>query len=275
MRRCCVRATLHSGLGNWLYVAVEVALVAAAQNCTLALPSVLHQWFRLPVHVQRPVGRRCRSIRSMQEASSNPETRTRAVAALGAVDYDAARAQTFRTLFSAPVVPLMRDAWTFQSAVHLRTVSDVACHTYDDIRACRRVCLRTAALECVVQHARPPVLILSDSAVASAQLKRAFADHGVRDGVWDESAVADARNHSAHSRRAAHGAMQLWTAFAMAERRFASGISTFSKAALLARPALRPEQHDFVVDTRCFKGHPSDGELFTCRPASLSADLVR
>lgn len=272
MRRCCLRAVLHSGLGNWLYVAVQVSLVATAQNCTLVLPDVLHRWFVLPSRVHRPMQRErhCREVRSMQEASSRTAVRQRVVEVTGASSFDAERARTFRELFWRPRVAAA-PAPTFRTAVHLRTVSDVACHTYDNIRDCRGGCLREAALACVVANAVPPVLVLSDSAAGGARLVRMFADRGVRD-VFDESVVADARNHSVRSLRAAYQSLRLWTAFAEAERRFASGISTFSKSALLARG---PRATDFVLDTRCFKAHPSDGALFTCRPASLNRDLVR
>ena len=83
MRQCCLRAVLHSGLGNWLYVAVEVSLVAAAQNCTLVLPHVLHKWFVYPRGTGLLSGRRCREVRSMQEASSRAAVRQRVVEATG------------------------------------------------------------------------------------------------------------------------------------------------------------------------------------------------
>ena len=272
MRQCCLRAVLHSGLGNWLYVAVEVSLVAAAQNCTLVLPHVLHKWFVLPPRVHRPAQQigRCREVRSMQEASSRAAVRQRVVEATGASSFDAARAQTFRELFWRPRAALAPPV-AFRTAVHLRTYSDVACHTYGNIRDCNRACLREDALACVVANAVPPVLVLSDSAIAGERLVRMFAERGVRD-VFDESVVVDARNHSALSHRAAYQTLRLWTAFSGAERRFASGVSTFSKSALLSRG---PGAADFVLDTRCFKAHPSDGDLYTCRSASLSRDLVR
>jgi hypothetical protein len=247
---------------------VEVALVAAARNCTLVLPTVLHQWFRLPPRVRAPSEQQCEDIRCMQAASKSALTRRRATVALGALSFEDARAQTFRALFAHPsAAPSTPTA--FRTAVHLRTVSDVACHTHVDIRSCQRSCLRDQALKCVVRHARPPVLILSDTRKASARLKRLFHDAHVWD-VWDESVVVDARNHSGLSRRAAQQTLLLWAAFYDAEVRFASGISTFSKSALLSRSAT-----DYVVDTRCYKAHRTDGDLYTCRRSSLRRDLVR
>ena len=131
------------------------------------------------------------------------------------------------------------------------------CHTYGNIRGCNRACLREEALACVVANAVPPVLVLSDSVIAGERLVRMFAERGVRD-VFDESVVVDARNHSALSHRAAYQTLRLWAAFSGAERRFASGVSTFSKSALLSRG---PGAADFVLDTRCFKAHPSDGDF--------------
>lgn len=269
MQECCVRAVLHSGFGNWLYIAVEVALVAAAENCTLVLPAVLHRWFHLPLRVQAPGGKPCRNIQNMQATSESTATKQRAMLALNASSFDDARAQTFRELFARPRVAATTAPVTFRTAVHLRTVSDVACHTHVDIRSCQRACLRDQALECVVSRARPPVLILSDTQKASTKLKRLFHRKNVRD-VWDESSIVDARNHSHLSRRAAYQTLLLWTAFSDAEVRFASGVSTFSKSALLARSAT-----DYVVDTRCFKAHRTDGDLYTCRRSSLHRDLVR
>ena len=269
MQGCCVRARIdHSGFGNWLYIAVEVALVAAANNCTFVLPAVMHRWFHLPPRVRPISTQTCQDIRCMQAASQSPGTRRRATMALSARTFEDARAQTFRELFARPrAAP--RTPVAFRTAVHLRTVSDLACQTHVDIRNCQRACLRDRALECVVRHAQPPVLILSDTKQASARLRRLFHEAHIRD-VWDESSIVDARNHSGSSRRAAHQTLLLWSAFSDAPVRFGSGISTFSKSALLARPAI-----DFVVDTRCSKAHRSDGDLYTCRRALLRSDLVR
>lgn len=276
MPACCVRAVLHSGLGNWLYVAAEVALVAKAYNCTLVLPVVLHRWFRLPPDARRPDAAPlpCREVRSMQEASSNEHTRRHAARAMGARNFDDARARMFRRLFGLPR-PSPQAPVRFRTSVHLRTVSDVYCHTHINIRSCRRSCLRDEALHCVVRHAVPPVLILSDSAKAGAKLRRMLLQRKIRD-VWDETDIVDARNHSALSRQAAHQTMLLWAAFAAAERRFAAGVSTFSKSALLAMPHQDMHTHggDLVVDTRCAKTHETDGSLYTCRRAVLSRDLV-
>lgn len=275
MSACCVRAVLHSGLGNWLYVAAEVALVARAYNCTLVLPTVLHRWFRLPPHAQRPnAPLPCREVRSMQEASSNERTRRLAARAMGARSFEDARARMFRRLFGLPRISPPAPV-RFGTSVHLRTVSDIHCHTHTDIRSCRRSCLRDEALQCVVRHALPPVLILSDSAKAGAKLRRMLLQRKIRD-VWDEIDIVDARNHSALSRQAAHQTMLLWAAFVAAERRFASGVSTFSKSALLAIPhqGMRAHGGDYVVDTRCAKTHETDGNLYTCRGAVLSRDLV-
>jgi len=276
MPACCVEAVPHSGLGNWLYVAAEVALVAKAYNCTLVLPAALHRWFRLPPHARRPGAAPlpCREVRSMQEASSNEHTRRRATRAMGARSFEDARARMFRRLFGLPR-PSPQAPVRFGTSVHVRTVSDVHCHTHTDIRSCRRGCLRDEALHCVVRHALPPVLILSDSAKAGAKLRRMLLQREIRD-VWDETDIVDARNHSALSRQAAHQTMLLWAAFVAAERRFASGVSTFSKSALLAIPhqGTRTRGGDYVVDTRCAKTHETDGNLYACRRAVLSRDLV-
>lgn len=288
MAECCVRAAVHDGFGNWLYIAAEVALVAKAYNCTLVMPDVLHQWFRMPPHVHPPdvpLQLPCQDVPSMNVASSNKHTRTLAAQAMGEKSFHYARLRMFRDLFGLPRVS-PQVSTRFRTSVHLRTTSDVHCQTYKNIRNCRRICLREAALRCVVRNALPPVLILSDSAEAGKKLQQLFHKNGVVD-VWDESVIVDARNHSGLSPQAAHHAMLLWVAFAAAERRFASSVSTFSKSALLATFQTIPQPHkgtrtpggaydhvDHVVDTRCSKVHATDGNLYTCRKAVLARDLV-
>jgi len=265
----CFEAQLHSGLGNWLYVSVEVALWAFATNATLVLPLVLHEHFLLPREVLAPtLERRCLLVRNMQVASSNASIR-RAVVARARTEFTVARRRTFATLFGRPKVPPAQRL--FATAVHVRTVSDVRCASYRRIRECARACVRTAALRCVAQHAISPVLVLSDSAETSARLVRVLKGRG-REVITEGALGLNATDHSALSKCAARRALGLWTAFALARRRFASGISTFSKSALLARSGARGE--DFVVDSRCRRAHSSDGALFTCRPAVVGRDLV-
>ena len=265
MPGCCVRPALTTpGLGTGCTYGGGGPR-GAARNCTLVLPTVLHQWFRLPPRVRAPSEQQCGY--QMHAGRSKSALTRRATVALGALSFEDARAQTFRLVCTPK--RCSQHAPAFRTAVHLRTVSDVACHTHVDIRSCQRSCLRDQALKCVVRHARPPVLILSDTRKASARLKRLFYDAHVWD-VWDESVVVDARNHSGLSRRAAQQTLQLWAALYHAEIRFASGISTFSKSALLSRSAT-----DYVVDTRCYKAHRTDGDLYTCRRSSLRRDLVR
>jgi len=266
----CVEARLHSGVGNWIYLSVEVALLALATNATLVLPAVLHEVFSLPLDVLVfAPGQGCQTVRHMQVASSNATTRL-AVAARTRTDFASARQNMFQRLFSRPRRPPPHGG--FATAVHVRTVSDVRCASYRHMRACARACVRKASLRCVAQHALSPVLVLSDSARASESLVRMLEARGL--DAADEAALGlNATDHSALSERAARRTLALWIAFALARRRFASGISTFSKSALLARPGALGE--DFVVDSRCQKKHAVDGALFTCRWASVARDLVR
>ena len=205
----------------------------------------------------------------MQAASNDAALRERARRAARAASFEEARALTFRRLFARP---RWRPRARFKTAVHLRTVADERCATYRAMRACTRVCLPRESLLCVVRHVEPPVLVLSDSEHASAQLVAVLRLAGVS-AVHDEDALGlNASDHSAHSPSAARRALQLWTAFALARRRFASGVSTFSKSALLARPGRYGQ--DWVVDTRCFKKHSTDGPRFNCRVARPHQDLV-
>ena len=90
-----VRARIdHAGLGNWLYIAVEVALVAAA-DCTLVLPTVLHR-FRYR-RVQSGSEQQCEDIRCMQAASKSAPARQQAWW-LGALSFEDACAD-LRALF--------------------------------------------------------------------------------------------------------------------------------------------------------------------------------
>lgn len=157
--------------------------------------------------------------------------------------------------------------------MHIRVVADEACRTYRALRECGSACVRSSSLRCVVRQAISPVLVLSDSRAVGARLVALLHREGVQD-VDDETAAGlNASDHSAHSTSAAREALRMWTLFSSAKRRLASGTSTFSKSALLARPS-RVTHDDFVVDARCRKKHASDGTLFTCRQADLWRDLV-
>lgn len=41
----CLEASFHSGIGNWMYISVEVGLVALATNHSLILPDFMHMAF--------------------------------------------------------------------------------------------------------------------------------------------------------------------------------------------------------------------------------------
>ena len=250
----CLHATLHSGLGNWLYICAEVAL--------------MHEAFELPMHVGVwPVARECQGVNNMQIASSDRHVRRKATAVVGTYTFAKARAAVFRWLFGRPraSVPAPRPIGT---AIHLRTVSDVTCHTYAAIRACPRACVRDAALDCVarmVATAPKPVVVMSDARhVAYRLLARLSGD------VHDEEWYTNASDHSGLSEYAGRRAFRLWVGFATATVRVASGGSTFSKSALLSIRGTR----DYVVDTRCTKRHHTDGKLYTCRPNITLRDLV-
>lgn len=269
-----MRPRLNGGFGNWLYISVEVALLVATRDCALVLPEILGHWFFFPNYVSLDDSRACGEIRNMQRASGNAHTRRRVMAAMDFATFDDARQHVFRELFSHPK-PTLTNA-SFATVVHLRTYSDVRCSTYNNLRACNRACVRPEAIACIVQNSLPPVLILSDTAHVSATLKAAFAAEGVADVYEEDAVVPNAQNHSASSYESAAAAATLWTAFFQAKNvRIGSSISTFSKSALLAGRRKKSDPSiDFVVDTRCAKGHESDGELFGCRRASVRRDLV-
>lgn len=272
---CCMRPKLNGGFGNWLYISVEVALLVATRDCALVLPEILGHWFEFPSYVALDDSRMCGEIRNMQRASGNAHTRRRVTAAMDFSTFDDARAHVFRELFSHPK-PTLTNA-SFATVVHLRTYSDVRCSTYSDLRSCNRACVRPEAIACIVQNSLPPVLILSDAAHVSATLKAAFAAEGIEKVYEEDAVVPNAQNHSASSYESAAAAATLWAAFFQAKHvRIGSSISTFSKSALLAGHRRRKSDPsiDFVVDTRCVKGHESDGELFSCHRASVRRDLV-
>ena len=272
-----MRPVLHSGFGNWLYLSVEVALLAATRDCALVLPEVLDQWFRLPRYVVLDDSLRCIEVRSMQRASGSAHIRNRVTAAMDFASFDDARQHAFYELFAHPRETLTPNGSLFATVVHLRTQSDVRCSTYTNMRACSNACVRPEAIACVVQNSLPPVLILSDAAHVSATLKTALEANGIGDVHEEDAVVSNAQNHSAASYEAATATATLWTAFFKATRvRIGSSVSTFSKSALLAGhhwPKTSPPL-DFVVDTRCSKHHEVDGELFACRRASVRRDLV-
>lgn len=263
----CVQAEFHSGLGNWLYISVEVGLVAYATNRSLVLPDFMHEAFRLPGQIRRPDHTSyCHVLRNLQSASGDRTVR-KTVAAVSATSFAHARASMFRWMLGTPRihVPL-----TVGTAIHLRTLSDRHCRTEKSIRRCQYECLRPGVLACIgaIPVLPPPIIILSDSRSLAVRTTAYLQSVGHTD-VRDESAIVNASDHSGLSSRAAWDAILLWTVFARAPVRIASGVSTFSKSALLALPG----QHNLVVDTRCRKAHASDGALFTCRRATES-DLV-
>lgn len=262
----CLQAEFHGGLGNWLYISVEVGLVAYATNHSLVLPNFMHEAFRLPDEIDRPGPKsHCRIMRNMQCASGDHDVRE-TVAKRSGTSFEHTRATMFRLLFGAPRI----DVPFVGTAIHLRSVSDVHCHTYTTIRKCRHECVLPGVLTCIAKTpALPlPIVILSDSLSLSRRTMTRLQSMGY-DDVRDESAVINASDHSGLSSHAAWNAMKLWNLFARARVRFASGGSTFSKSALLALV----REREFVVDTRCHKAHASDGALFTCRHPDLT-DLV-
>jgi uncharacterized membrane protein len=268
----CLAAELRGGLGNWLYISVEVALAAAATNRTLALPSVLHAHFNLPADVKR-VTPECQRIRHMQHTSESPRLRKMATRALGEATFAQARAKMFRHLFASPRAPTSPALPKVGIAVHLRTVTDVHCKTYTDIRSCRQSCIRSEVLVDLARMIKTtlphrPIVVMSDSRRVSKQL---IAQFGTGEDIHDESWLANASDHSGFSKAAGHRAIRLWIAFSRANVRVASSPSSFSKSALLSVP--NPNSRDYVVDPRCAKAHHSDGDLFTYRRASLT-DLV-
>ena len=78
------------------------------------------------------------------------------------------------------------------------------------MRACTRVCLPRESLLCVVRHVEPPVLVLSDSEHASAQLVAVLRLAGVS-AVHDEDALglSAVRPQCALAERRAQGAPAL------------------------------------------------------------------
>ena len=274
----CVEAIVHSGIGNWFYIAVEVALLALATNRSLVLPDVFHTAFRLPSSIGRPQtsGRVCTPVRDMQVVSGSREMRIRSIHSahrmrengddFRALSFAKVRARMFRHVLGQPVLASHHPR--FGTAIHLRTVSDVHCHTYTDIRTCPRVCFRKSALKCIAMtlHLPRPILVLSDALVAAEHMKRLLPTAG----VYDESSFVNATDHSGLSYSASQNALRLWIAFARARVRIASSVSTFSKSALLAMPN---PSYDYIVDMRCRKSHLSDGDLFDCKRSALK-DLV-
>lgn len=253
----CVQARFHSGFGNWLYISVQVAMYAHSVNKTLALPDIIHQHFRLPQVVIRPRSG-CIPIRQLDYVHAS-RARMRRVESTFGMPFPEARAATFRWLFGRPRyhVPLPK----FQTAVHIRTVSDVRCKRHHNMRACDGACVRNETLQCVVRRAQNgPIVVISDSKEYADELRRMYARAGVSE-VYDERTIVDASNHSGLDPASAGGAIRLWMAFAYAEQRVVSGGSSFSKSAVLSLPGTQ----DYAMDTRCRKGHPTDGNLFACR----------
>jgi len=264
----CLEASFHSGIGNWMYISVEVGLVALATNHSLILPDFMHMAFQLPAEIRRhrPGMTRCRVVRDMQCASGDHTVR-KLVEVVSGTTFKKMWTFMFRWLLGTPRVHVPYFAST---VIHLRTVSDANCHSYVNIRRCHHECVRPHVLECIGKTPAlpPPIVVMSDIRSLAARTIAHLKSVGYTD-VRDESTILNASDHSVLSSRAAWDAMVLWTTFARAHVRFASGISTFSKSALLAMPRKR----NFVVDTRCRKAHASDGALFTCRLATRT-DLV-
>lgn len=165
----CVEARVHSGLGNWLYIAVEAAAIAVVLNATLTLPNLLHDAFYLPTEVQRPGKASCRIVRSMQAASADETVRATVATILRAPDFQSARMQLFGRMFGAPRMSSLPTRH-YGTAVHIRVVSDEVCHTYRSLRECSSSCVRFSSLRCVVRQAIPPVLVLSDSRAVGVRL---------------------------------------------------------------------------------------------------------
>ena len=256
----CVQAEFHSGLGNWLYISVEVAIVALATNHSLVLPMIMHQTFRLPREIRHPdMTSHCRTVRNIQCASGDIKIR-KMVQLVTGMSFAHARASMFQWMLSTPrFMPFV-----VGTAIHLRSVSDVTCHTYTNIRRCRHDCVKPKTLACVARTPvlPSPIVVLSDSQTLATRMRDYLRSVGYTN-VHDESVVVNASDHSGLSSHSALNAFVLWTAFARARVRFASSISTFSKSALLAIHRDR----DYVVETRCYR-HRSDGALFTCRRAT-------
>lgn len=267
----CVRAVLNSGLGNWLYIAVEVALVGIASNADIMLPLVLHNAFHLPqeIGIADKEAHNCTSITSMQAASNDANVR-HILHKRSNKPFVHTRAQTFKWLFANA---RMTTTTRIGAAVHIRTVSDERCSTYTNMRDCPGACIRKAVLLCVVQWLRKQhiignVMVLSDARDVARRFMELCQLQNVSH-VIDESVLVDASNHTALSRESATNALYLWTVFAMAPIRVASSISTFSKSALLSMRG----RNDMLVDTRCHKKHRSDGPIYSCHRARVS-DLV-
>ena len=223
----CVVARLHSGVGNWLYIAVEVALVALATNTLLALPPRSTPLFDYRAAL------RAHPMRAARSGTCRPPRMTpRCASARGAPRAPRALRRRARL----PSADCSR-ATTLASTRALQNSCPPAHGRGRALRNLPRharmhpcVCLPRESLLCVVRHAEPPVLVLSDSEHASAQLVAVLRLAGVS-AVHDEDALGlSASDHSAHSPSAARRALQLWTAFALARRRFASGVSRFLRA---------------------------------------------
>lgn len=265
--RQCVRAKLTGGVGNWLYIAAEAALLARVRNESLSLPRVLHEAFIMPLDIQRNHAS-CRSFGQMRGVSRDADMRKRVEAATG-MPFAHARARTFRQLFGRP-----KGASHDVVAIHLRTVSDTRCKTHTNIRLCEGACVRQKSLQCLISTlvnldtTSRSVVVMSDSLKLSVQVVQLMRAAGIAD-VYDESWILNASNHSGHSMQSAKVGISLWTLFARSPVRFATSGSTFSKSALLSFPS----KHSYLIDMRCEKARASDGALFTCKEARLK-DLV-
>jgi len=177
-------------------------------------------------------------------------------------------------LFSSPsrVVSLQTNALMKQhsllTAVHLRTFADSKCPlpgrlTYGDCGQC--VPKRT--IRCIRTLAFGPAVIFGDNPTLVARV--------ARDGDVNESSFFGQTSKTLTVSTIKSGyelldPVVIWNTLRLSKVRVGSSGSTFSKSAMLVSGI---HTGDILVDLRCQKTFPSDGDLFACRSARWT-DLV-
>ncbi len=146
-------------------------------------------------------------------------------------------------------------------AMHIRTLSDARCPlgklSYGDCGQC----VSTAALKCVREKRRRTSAVIFgdnartiDSLVVSGDLREEelFGRNTSKLVAGSTSAGTVGGDPAV-----------IWHILRTAPSRVISSTSTFSKSALLCSNHIR--RSDLIADFRCWKDHPSDGMLFSCR----------
>ena len=152
--------------------------------------------------------------------------------------------------------------------VHLRTFAELTCSGGFELNDCGQ-CIATRSMACIAQFLR------NRRAIVFTDAPRFASQHVVRSFDMTETAFFG-KNTSMRLERSNSATIDsavIWHMLRGGTSRIVTGISTFSKSALLCSNV--QTTRDLIVDLRCRKTWPSDGDLFSCKAARARPRMSR